>query len=62
MTNVAFITNLGGPQGLLILLAAVLMFGGKKLPELGRSLGESMREFAKGKRDEKEPVDRTKKP
>jgi sec-independent protein translocase protein TatA len=30
---------------LLILLAIVLLFGSKKLPELGRSLGQSLREF-----------------
>jgi sec-independent protein translocase protein TatA len=29
----------------LILLIAVLLFGGKRLPEIGRSLGTGMREF-----------------
>jgi len=29
----------------LILLLALLLFGGKKLPEIGRSLGSGMREF-----------------
>lgn len=29
----------------LILLIALLLFGGKKLPEIGRSLGTGMREF-----------------
>ena len=29
----------------LVLLAALLLFGGKKLPEMGRSLGTGMREF-----------------
>jgi len=34
---------------LLIILAIVLLlFGGKKLPELSRSLGESMKELRKG--------------
>jgi sec-independent protein translocase protein TatA len=40
---------------LLILLAVVLLFGSKKLPELGRSLGQSLREFkdaTKGLADE----------
>jgi sec-independent protein translocase protein TatA len=30
---------------LLILLIALLLFGGKRLPEIGRSLGSGMREF-----------------
>ena len=29
----------------LILLLALLLFGGKRLPEIGRSLGTGMREF-----------------
>jgi sec-independent protein translocase protein TatA len=56
MNTLAFINNLFQGPGLLILLALVLMFGAKKLPELGRSLGETMREFSKSKeeRDEEE--------
>jgi sec-independent protein translocase protein TatA len=30
---------------ILILLIALLLFGGRKLPEIGRSLGTGMREF-----------------
>jgi sec-independent protein translocase protein TatA len=30
---------------ILILLIALLLFGGKRLPEMGRSLGHGMREF-----------------
>jgi sec-independent protein translocase protein TatA len=29
----------------LLLLIALLLFGGKRLPEIGRSLGSGMREF-----------------
>ena len=29
----------------LVLIAALLLFGGKRLPEMGRSLGTGMREF-----------------
>lgn len=56
MNNLAFINNLLQGPGLLILLAVILMFGAKKLPELGKSLGETMREFTKSKeeRDEEE--------
>jgi len=36
------------PEILLILVAALLVFGPKKLPDLGRSLGNGIREFRKG--------------
>jgi sec-independent protein translocase protein TatA len=40
--------NLGTPELLLILLIVLLLFGGRKLPELARSLGTSARELRKG--------------
>lgn len=43
--------NLGLPEIIGILLLALLLFGPKKLPELGKSLGQGIREFKKGTRD-----------
>lgn len=40
------------PELLIILLIVLLLFGGKKLPELSRSLGSSMRELRKGMSDD----------
>jgi sec-independent protein translocase protein TatA len=41
-----------GMQELLIILVVVLvLFGGKKLPELARGLGQGMKEFKKATRD-----------
>ena len=40
--------DLGAPELILILAILLLLFGGKKLPQLSRSLGESMRELRKG--------------
>jgi sec-independent protein translocase protein TatA len=36
---------IGFPELLLLLLVALLVFGPKRLPEMGRSLGRGMREF-----------------
>lgn len=51
MPTLAFISNLASGPGFIILLLIVLMFGAKRLPELGKSLGATMREFSKGKEE-----------
>ncbi len=37
--------NIGPTEIILLLLLALLLFGAKRLPEIGRSLGTGMREF-----------------
>jgi len=37
--------DIGPSEILLLLLVALLLFGGKRLPEIGRTLGSGMREF-----------------
>ena len=37
--------NMGTPEILMILFVVLLLFGGKKLPELARGLGKGIREF-----------------
>lgn len=47
-----------GPTGvLLIALIALLLFGSKKLPELGRSVGRTLQEFKKGAVPEVEEIE-----
>jgi len=43
----AFIQGIGGPELLIILVIILLLFGAKKLPELAKGLGKSMKEFKK---------------
>jgi sec-independent protein translocase protein TatA len=47
LSNFAFL-DFGAPELIIILAIVLLLFGGKKLPELSKSLGESMRELRKG--------------
>lgn len=43
--------NIGLPSLLFIVLIALLLFGPKKLPELGRALGKTLREFKNGAKE-----------
>lgn len=51
MDAIAFVSMPGHGELLVVLLVLVLLFGSKKLPELARSLGQSLSEFKKA-RDE----------
>jgi len=42
---------LAGPDLLVILVIALIIFGPKKLPEIGKSIGNAMREFKKASED-----------
>ena len=49
--------NLGWGELLVILVILLLLFGAKRLPEIGRSLGQALRELQKSTqgKDEQEP-------
>ena len=44
--------GLGAPELIIILAILLLLFGGKKLPDLARSLGQSAKEVRKGFEDD----------
>jgi sec-independent protein translocase protein TatA len=55
--------NLGMTEILLILVVVVLLFGGRKIPELMKGIGQGMKEFKKASKyepaeDEKEAVNK----
>jgi TatA/E family protein of Tat protein translocase len=49
--------SLGMPELVIILVIALIVFGPRKLPELGRSLGKSIGEFRKASNDLKHTLD-----
>ena len=46
--------NLGLPELLVILVIVVLIFGTSRIPELGRGLGEGIRNFRRGMKGDEE--------
>lgn len=46
--NAAEILGIGTPELIVILVIVLLLFGAKKLPELSRSVGTSIKEIRKG--------------
>lgn len=58
MTNVIAIVPMfiGTTEVLIIALIALLLFGGKKLPELMRGLGQGVKEFKKASREVEDAV------
>lgn len=53
--------NLGTGEIIIIAVVLMILFGGKKLPELARGIGEASREFRKALNAEEEPKKKTKK-
>lgn len=47
--------NLGPMELVLILAVAVLLFGGRKLPELAKGLGEGIKNFKHALKEESDP-------
>ena len=48
--------SLGPWEIALVILVIIILFGGKKLPELARGLGLGLREFKKAKQEVKDEV------
>jgi TatA/E family protein of Tat protein translocase len=48
---IAFIQNISATQLIAILLIILLLFGAKRLPELARSFGKSIKEFKRATKD-----------
>ncbi len=51
-----FLGFMGGTEWIIIGLAVLLLFGGKKIPELMKGLGGGIKEFKKATKDEDDDV------
>lgn len=49
--------SVGMPELLIIMIIALIIFGPRKLPELGRSLGRSLQEFKRASNELKSTLD-----
>ncbi|HMI01595.1 MAG TPA: twin-arginine translocase TatA/TatE family subunit [Pedobacter sp.] len=49
LNTTILIAGLGGTEIAIILVIVLLLFGGKKIPELMRGLGKGIKEFKDGK-------------
>ncbi len=54
MIQSLFIGGIGLPEILVIALVVLLLFGGKKIPELMKGLGKGVRSFKEGLKDDTE--------
>lgn len=53
-----FLGNLKGSEWLIIGLVVLLLFGGKKIPELMRGIGKGINSFKQGLREAKEEINK----
>lgn len=56
LNTLLFFGNLGGGELILIALIVLLLFGGKKIPELMRGMGRGIREFNQAKDGMREEI------
>ncbi len=50
--------NLGRPEILLIMLAILIFFGPRKIPDLAKGLGQGVREFRKASREIQDDIEK----
>jgi sec-independent protein translocase protein TatA len=56
MTTTLCFLNLGAPEIIIIALLVLLLFGGKKIPELMRGIGKGVRTFRDGMKEVEDEV------
>lgn len=59
MNHLLFLGNLGWGELLIIALVVLLVFGGKKIPELMKGVGQGVRSFKDGMKDVEKEINAT---
>ena len=57
--NIMFAAFLGGWEWIVVMLAVLLLFGAKKIPELAKGLGQGIKEFKKATREVTDEIQNT---
>ncbi len=57
LNSIFLLSMPGGSEWILIVIVVLLMFGGKKIPELMRGIGRGMREFTDAKNNVKSEIE-----
>ena len=57
LNSIFLLSMPGGSEWILIIIVVLLMFGGKKIPELMRGVGRGMREFNDAKNNVKSEIE-----
>lgn len=58
MNTFLFLSGIGAPEILVIALLILLLFGGKKIPELMKGLGKGVRSFKEGMKDIEDEIEK----
>lgn len=56
MTSSILLIGIGAPEIIVIIVLVLLLFGGRKIPELMRGLGQGIREFNSAKNQVKDQI------
>lgn len=58
MTQLLFLGNIGMPELIILALVVLLLFGGKKIPELMHGIGKGVRSFKTGMNEIEEEINK----
>lgn len=62
MTKLLFLQNIGAGEIIIVALVILLLFGGKKIPELMKGIGKGVRSFKDGINEIEKDIDKIDEP
>ena len=57
MKNLLFLGNIGAGEIIIVALVVLLLFGGKKIPELMKGIGKGVKSFKDGLKEVEKDID-----